>query len=127
VTDGKVCTGPETDALPFLAEFMRAYLEAYRLTFETALSALAPERRGATAAVDRKALVEEALEQGRAAFLSGQVQLRESLSKATIENAAEWLVTQGIIAEQGGKLSLADGTGAELRRIVDGITPQFAV
>jgi len=118
--------GPDPDVLDFLAEFMRAYLEAYRLTAETALETLAPERRGAALGLDRKALVKEALERGRAAFLSGRLALRESLSKATIENAAEWLVTQGIIAEQGGRLSFADGTGAELRAIVDEITPQFA-
>jgi glycerol-3-phosphate O-acyltransferase len=127
ITGGAVRPGPEADVLPFLEEFMRAYLEAYRLTLETALAALAPARTGSGAGADRKALVKEALERGRAAFLSGQLQLRESLSKATIENAVEWLVTQGIIVEQSGKLSLADGSGAEIRRIVDGITPQFAV
>ena len=126
VREGMVRPGPDPDVLHFLAEFMRAYLEAYRLTAETALETLAPERRGAALGLDRKALVKEALERGRAAFLSGRLALRESLSKATIENAAEWLVTQGIIAEQGGRLSFADGTGAELRAIVDEITPQFA-
>ena len=126
VREGMVRPGPDPDVLDFLAEFMRAYLEAYRLTAETALETLAPERRGAALGLDRKALVKEALERGRAAFLSGRLALRESLSKATIENAAEWLVTQGIIAEQGGRLSFADGTGAELRAIVDEITPQFA-
>jgi glycerol-3-phosphate O-acyltransferase len=125
VTQGAVHPGPQADVLPFLAEFMRAYLEAYRLTLETALAALAPGRGGSGPGLERKTLAKDALERGRAEFLSGQLQLRESLSKATIENAVEWLVTQGVILEQGGKLSLADGTGDEIRRIVDGITPQI--
>ncbi|WP_242345133.1 1-acyl-sn-glycerol-3-phosphate acyltransferase [Anaeromyxobacter terrae] len=123
----RVRPGPEPDLLAFLAELLRAYLEAYRLAATTALSVLSPEAGGpAPAATDRRALVREALERGRAAFLSGEIQLRESLSKATLENAFEWLATQGVIAEDGGKLRLADADGASLRAIVDGITRHSA-
>ena len=100
---------------------MRAYLEAYRLTAETVL-ALLSARGGAT---DRRAAVKEALERGRAAFLSGGIALRESLSKAHVENALEWLAAQGVVAESAGRLSVRDG-GAGLRRIVDGIAPLLA-
>jgi glycerol-3-phosphate O-acyltransferase len=114
--------GPEPWTLAFLAEFLRAYLEAYRLTAEAAL-ALLVERPGG--APDRRALVKETLERGRAAFLSGGLALRESLSKATVENAVEWLVAQRILAEDGEKLTLRDE--AALRAIVDGIAPHLAV
>jgi glycerol-3-phosphate O-acyltransferase len=66
--------------------------------------------------------VKEALERGRAAFLSGTIVLRESLSKAHVENALEWLVASGAVAETGGELSVRDG-GAALREIVDVIAP----
>ena len=48
-----------------------------------------------SAEADRKALVKQALERGRAEFLSGHVMMRESISKATLENAMEWLGGQG--------------------------------
>ncbi len=115
--------GAEPWTLAFLAELMRAYLEAYRLAAETAL-ALLHDRRAA-GRVDRKALVRETLERGRAAFLSGGIALRESLSKATLENAVEWLVSQRALAEDGGALAVRDG-GAGLRAVVDGIAPLLA-
>jgi glycerol-3-phosphate O-acyltransferase len=104
--------------LTFLAELLRAYLEAYRLAAETALAATSGR---AGAPLDRRALVRETLERGRAAFLSGGIALRESLSKATLENAAEWLVAQGMLAEEQGKISLRDD--AALREVVDRIAP----
>ncbi|HEY6003825.1 MAG TPA: 1-acyl-sn-glycerol-3-phosphate acyltransferase [Anaeromyxobacter sp.] len=106
--------GPEAWTLDFLAEFLRAYLEAYRLTAETVLA----ERAGAP---DRRGLVKEALERGRAAFLSGGIALRESLSKAPVENAIEWLVGQRILSEEGGGIAVRDAAG--LRAIVDQIAP----
>jgi glycerol-3-phosphate O-acyltransferase len=115
--------GPEAYALAFLSEFVRSYLEAYRLAAETALAVVPGSER--PPGVDRRALVREALERGRAGFLSGRIALRESLSKATLENAVEWFVSQGVIHEEGGRLCVRDG-GAALRAIVDGITPHFA-
>jgi glycerol-3-phosphate O-acyltransferase len=114
----RVLPGAEPWPVGFLAEFARAYLEAYRLAAETALALLV----GRNAAVDRRAAVKEALERGRAALLSGGIALRESLSKAHLENAFEWFVTEAVVVESGGKLSVADG-GARLREIVDVITP----
>jgi glycerol-3-phosphate O-acyltransferase len=111
--------GPEGDALGFLAEFARAYLEAYRLAAETLLAARDAVRHRA-GGYDRRALVRDALERGRAEFLSGRIALRESLSKATLENAAEWFVGQGLVVESDGQLSTpADGTA--VREIIDRI------
>jgi glycerol-3-phosphate O-acyltransferase len=81
--------------------------------------------RRAGGRVDRKALVRETLERGRAAFLSGGIALRESLSKATLENAVEWLVSQRALVEDAGALSVRDG-GTGLRAVVDGIAPLLA-
>jgi glycerol-3-phosphate O-acyltransferase len=124
---GRLRPGPEADPLLFLGELVRAYCEAYRLTAATALALLGPDAPR-HAGIDRRALVKEALERGRGAFLSGQIVLRESLSKATIENAVEWLVGQRILVEDGGKLRLAGGGGgSELRAIMDGIAPHLVV
>jgi glycerol-3-phosphate O-acyltransferase len=118
--------GANPDLLAFLSDFVRAYFEAYRLAATTALSVLTPADSTSAPAPDRRALVREALERGRAAFLSGQIHAREALSKATLENALEWLVTQGIIVEDDGKLRLPDAGGGPLRAIVDGLTPHTA-
>jgi glycerol-3-phosphate O-acyltransferase len=79
--------GRERETLDFLADLLRPYLEAYRFTAE----ALAAAPRGP---FDRRALVKAALERGRASWAAGRVLLRESVSKATVENAAEWLEQQ---------------------------------
>jgi glycerol-3-phosphate O-acyltransferase len=117
---GRVGPGAQPWVIPFLAELVRPYLEAYRLTAGTALALLASGGRS-QASSDRRALVKEALERGRASFLAGGVALRESLSKATVENAVEWLVAQGMVAEEGEKLALGDA--AALQAVIDGITP----
>ena len=114
--DEELRPGPDPETLAFLAEFTRAYLEAYRVAASAALESCG---RGPS---DRRALLREALERGRAGFLSGQVALRESLSKATLGNAIEWLVDQGVLAEEeGGRLRLADKGGAALRELVEEI------
>jgi len=93
---------PET--LGFLADLVRPYLEAYRLAAETVrLAGVAGQP------LDRKSLVLAALERGKADYLAGRVLLRESLSKATIENAMEWLSSQGVFAlDEAGKRTVAD-------------------
>jgi glycerol-3-phosphate O-acyltransferase len=107
--------GPDQETLDFLAEFTRAYLEAYRVAASTAL---AVARR---APVDRRTLLREALEQGRAAFLSGEVILRESRSKATLDNAIEWMIDQQLLVVEGERLRLGDPGGAALEAVVQEI------
>lgn len=100
VRDGDaIHPGPEAEHLDFLAGFVRAYLEAYRLAAETA-QAVVPGEAVGRSAVDRKGLVKAALERGRADFLAGRIALRETLSKATLENAVEWLAVQGYLARK---------------------------
>ena len=114
--------GPEAEVIPFLGEFLRPYLEAYRVAAEAALALAAEPPRGG---LDRRSLVKGSLERGRAAFLAGGLQTREALSKATLENAVEWLVSTGRLAEVDGKLTLAQAP-ADLREIIDGMTPFLA-
>jgi glycerol-3-phosphate O-acyltransferase len=94
----------DRETLDVLAELTAPYLESYRLAVETARSAGI-----AGGALDRKALVKAGLERGRAQFLAGRVLLRESLSRASIENAMEWLSGQGAFtADPSGKRVVAE-------------------
>ncbi len=114
--DDELRPGPDLETLAFLAELTRAYLEAYRVAVSTALAA---SRRGP---LDRRILVREALERGRASYLSGEVALRESLSKATLSNALEWMVDQGLLVElEDGRLRLGDRTGNGLQAVIEEI------
>jgi glycerol-3-phosphate O-acyltransferase len=106
--------GADAATLSFLAEMVRPYLEAYRLAASTAIEG----------SLDRRELLEKAMERGLAAYLAGGIALRESVSKATLENAIEWLVSQAIVSEDGGRISGADRDA--LREIVDGIAPYLA-
>jgi glycerol-3-phosphate O-acyltransferase len=116
--------GPEADALGFLADLVRAYLEAYRLAAETLLGARAPGRQR-TGGYGRRALVRDALDRGRADFLSGRIALREALSKATLENAAEWLVEQGLV-DESERQGARPADEAALREIIDRINRLLA-
>jgi glycerol-3-phosphate O-acyltransferase len=114
--DGRLRPGAEAWSLAFLAELVRPYLEAYRLAAATVLERLPA---GAGAATDRKALLVASMEHGLAAFLAGGIALRESVSKAPLENALEWLVDQGLLGEENGALALRDREA--VRAIVDRI------
>ncbi|BDG08062.1 1-acyl-sn-glycerol-3-phosphate acyltransferase [Anaeromyxobacter paludicola] len=109
---GRIAPGRDAAVLEFLSEMIRPYLEAYRVAGEAVLAAFSGPGRsapgeGAPVALDRRALVREAMERGRAGFLSGHVALREALSKATLENAVEWLTQRGALAEaENGRLAL---------------------
>ncbi|HEX9291539.1 MAG TPA: 1-acyl-sn-glycerol-3-phosphate acyltransferase, partial [Anaeromyxobacteraceae bacterium] len=92
---GHLRTGAEREMLEFLADLLRPYLEAYRVTAEALLSL---DRAATGAPLDKKTLVKASLEQGRAAYAAGRIALREALSKATFENAAEWFAQQGALA-----------------------------
>jgi glycerol-3-phosphate O-acyltransferase len=91
--DGALRAGARRETLDFLADLIRPYLEGYGLAARTLLSAA---QSGDP--LDRRTLVKAALELGRADFLAGRVLLRESLSKAMLENAFEWLSQQGAFA-----------------------------
>ena len=104
---GALQLGPgraERETLDFLAELVGPYLEGYRLAVETVRAAGA-----AGTALDRRALVKAALERGKAQYLAGRILLRETLSKATVENAMEWLSGRGAFtADASGKRVLSD-------------------
>jgi glycerol-3-phosphate O-acyltransferase len=116
--------GPATDTLEFLAGMLRPLLEGYRLTVETALDLLAP---GALRRiVTRKRLLTATLDRGRGELERGRIERREAISKATVENALQWLILGQFLRESGtGELErLADLQ--PLRSVVDRINPLLA-
>jgi glycerol-3-phosphate O-acyltransferase len=123
VADGdRLRAGPQPEPVAFLSEFLRPYLEAYLTAAEAAVALLGDPTRPP---LDRRGLVRAALERGRAAFLAGRLAHRESLSKATLENAVEWMVQSGRLAEAGGRLRIAQAP-ADLREIIDVMTRHLA-
>jgi len=96
----ELAVGPHRDTLDFLADLTRPYLEAYRVAADALPAA-------GEAGADRKGLLKLALDRGRAAYLAGRLAHREALSKATLENALEWLLQQRALVEDGGRLRLA--------------------
>jgi glycerol-3-phosphate O-acyltransferase len=117
VVGDRVRPGAEVEVVEFLAEFLRPYLEAYRVAALTADALLDDAERQ----LDRRALVRQALERGRADLLAGRLATREALSKATLENSVDWLLSAGLIVDRSGRLHRSDDPDA-LREIIDGIT-----
>lgn len=115
--EGRLRPGAGREPLLFLAEFLRPYLEAYRLAAETADALLGNAPRHA---IDQKSLLKQCLERGRADFLAGRISTREALSKATLENAIEWLLSTGRIIDGCDRLERGPRPDA-LREIIDGI------
>jgi glycerol-3-phosphate O-acyltransferase len=114
----RIRPGVEQDRLQFLSEFLRPYLEAYRLAAATADALLDDASRQA---IDPKGLLRQCLDRGRADFLSGRILTREALSKPTLENSIEWMLLTGRIVDRNGRLGRAPKPDA-LREIIDGIT-----
>jgi glycerol-3-phosphate O-acyltransferase len=123
-TADSLVPGPAADTLQFLAGMLRPLLEGYRLTVETALDLLAP---GALRRlVTRKRLLTATLDRGRGELERGRIERREAVSKATVENALQWLILGQFLRESGtGELErLADLQ--PLRSVVDRINPLLA-
>jgi glycerol-3-phosphate O-acyltransferase len=119
---GRLRPGPDRATLAFLADLIRPWIEAYRVAAEALLAA---DRAGA--ALDRRSLAKAILEHGRAAYAAGRIALRESVSKATADNAAEWLFQQGALEPgESGKLRLAASWREErLPRLVEELDRQL--
>jgi glycerol-3-phosphate O-acyltransferase len=102
-TDGeRLRAGPDLEAVALLADLTRALVESYAIALDT-LQQLATEPG---AAFDRKQLLKAMLERGRAAFATGRVAQRESISRATFENAVEWFVQEGALRRAGERLQI---------------------
>jgi glycerol-3-phosphate O-acyltransferase len=90
----------QRDSVAFLADLLRDLVEGY-LAAALTLKELAPEH-----GMERRTFVKAAIESGRAEYLAGRIAAPESLSKATMENAALYLLDERILIEDGRRLRL---------------------
>jgi glycerol-3-phosphate O-acyltransferase len=91
---------PPPDGVSFLAQMVRPYLDAYRSAAETLI---------VWPGGDRRAFVKSALERARQDCAANRA-LPESVSKATLDNAAAWLTAEGAlepVAPDGDRLRVA--------------------
>ncbi len=112
---------PEEHARPqmqFLADLLRDLLESYQLT---AMEAVAL----GSASVERKEFMRRTLESGRADFLAGRISAAEALSKPSLENALQFLLDQGYLAEKDKKLEAGAKPVADLVALIRDFIPEI--
>jgi glycerol-3-phosphate O-acyltransferase len=100
---------PEPFARPqleFLSDLIRDYLESYLLAALTVAETSGP--------IEKKELIKQALETGRAEFLAGRITTAESLSRTTLETAVMWLLDQQAVIEKDKKLTAGPKPLADL-------------
>lgn len=99
--DDALALAPEAHArgeVEFLADLLRDYLEAYLI------GAVALEDLVSAGSLDKKAFIKDALEIGRAEFLSGRVTSAEAVSRTILENALAWFLDRQMVVEMDKKL-----------------------
>jgi len=105
------------DTLEFYAELLRDFLESYLL------AALTLEDVASAGTLDRRAFIRAALEVGKAEYLAGRIQAKESLSRTNIENAISYFVDLRILQGTEKRFSLGPSHAAasERRALADEI------
>jgi len=88
--DEATLTAAESGPVPIYAHMLRTYFESYRLA-ALALDKLSDEE------TKRKDWVKQALTRGQKLFLSGEIELRESLCKPKLDNALSALHDLGMV------------------------------
>lgn len=96
------------------AEMLRTYFESYRL----AVLSVRALRDGSVAALARKEWLKKTLALGRRRWLSGQITLRESISKPKLENALAALHDQRIVRIEGETIR-PGAAGADAYEAID--------
>jgi glycerol-3-phosphate O-acyltransferase len=107
----------EGSLVPVYAEMLRTYFEAYRL------AVVALEALPASGEVKKKDWIKQALTRGRRLYLSGEIELEESISRQKLENALSALHDYGLVRkgretlERGASLQDDETLGTFERRI----------
>jgi glycerol-3-phosphate O-acyltransferase len=120
---GTLRPGRAPDVLDFLAGLITPFLEGYRLTVETASELLASRSRRP---VTRPRLVAASLERGRHEIERGRIAHHEAISKATVENAVEWLILGQFLRESADRELRPSTDPHSLHRVVDRMNPLLA-
>jgi glycerol-3-phosphate O-acyltransferase len=98
------------DTMGFYAELLRDFLESYLL------AALTLEDVAAAGAMDRKAFIRAALEVGKAEYMAGRIQARESMARTTIENAIAYFLESKTLQGSERRFSVGPDYATEMAR-----------
>jgi glycerol-3-phosphate O-acyltransferase len=120
---GTLRPGRAPEVLDFMAGLISSFLEGYRLTVETAEDLLGSRSRRP---VTRSRLVAASLERGRMEIERGRIAHHEAVSKATVENAVEWLILGQFLRESADRELKPSSDPHSLRTVVDRMNPLLA-
>jgi glycerol-3-phosphate O-acyltransferase len=123
--DDTLSVAPRTDArdtLEFYADLLRDFLESYLL------AALTLDDVAAVGAMDRKSFIRAALEVGKAEYLAGRIQAKESLSRTNIENAIAYLLDAKVLQGTEKRFSVGPeyGTAAARKAMAEELSGYLA-
>jgi glycerol-3-phosphate O-acyltransferase len=98
------------DTMSFYAELLRDFLESYLL------AALTLEDVAAAGTLDRKSFIRATLETGKAEYMAGRIQARESLARTNIENAIAYFLERKVLQGTEKRFSLGPDYATEAAR-----------
>lgn len=107
----------EDSLVPVYAEMLRTYFEAYRL------AVMGLDELLAAGEMKRKEWLRQTLLRGRRLYLSGEIELKESISQQKLENALSSLHDYGLVRKNGETLQAGvalkddETAGSFLRRL----------
>jgi len=106
-----VAPSPEAhDTMNFYAELLRDFIESYLL------AALTLEDVATAGSLDRKSFIRAALEIGKAEYMAGRIQAKESLARTNIENAIAYFMEQKVLHGSEKRFSVGAAYATEAAR-----------
>jgi glycerol-3-phosphate O-acyltransferase len=98
------------ETIDFYSELLRDFLESYLL------AALTLDDVAAAGGMDRKSFIRSALEVGKAEYMAGRIQARESLARTNIENAIAYLMERKVLQGNDRRFSIGPDYATEAAR-----------
>jgi glycerol-3-phosphate O-acyltransferase len=96
--------------MSFYAELLRDFLESYLL------AGLTLEDVAAAGTMDRKSFIRAALEVGKAEYMAGRIQARESLARTNIENAISYFMERKVLTGSEKRFSMGPAFSTDVAR-----------
>jgi glycerol-3-phosphate O-acyltransferase len=112
-TDTTLSVAPRPEAqetMSFYAELLRDFLESYLL------AGLTLEDVAAAGTMDRKSFIRAALEVGKAEYMAGRIQARESLARTNIENAISYFMERKVLTGSEKRFSMGPAFSTDVAR-----------
>jgi glycerol-3-phosphate O-acyltransferase len=107
-----IAPGPDAhETMDFYAALLRDFLESYLL------AALTLKDVAVAGTMDRKSFIRAALEVGKAEYMAGRIQARESLSRTNIENAIAYFMERKILHGTERRFSMGPAYATDATRL----------